>query len=204
MEAATMSNQPPEPWLARIPTGDERAFEQAYHAYGQRVRLMAWRICRRQDQIDDMVSEAWIRAFRERANYDATRPFPLWIAGILKNVYREMARANASANRPANVENRAGAVDDLDPESIVADAQQLDALNDCVSALGATDQRIVSLRFFEGMTLRLVAKEVSVAEATLRESRLPAIFESLRACLDKKGVPIPEIFLRTDGPGGNT
>ena len=199
-----MSNQPPEPWLAKIPSGDERAFEEAYHTYGLRVRLMAWRIGHREDLIDDMVSEAWIRAFRERSNYDVSRPFLLWIAGILKNVYRELCRTNAAAGRHVSAENRAVAVDDLDPERIVSEAQQLEALNKCVASLGSLDRQIVELRFFKGMTLRLVAKEVNIAEATLRESRLPVIFESLRTCLDEKGVPIPEIFLRTDGPGGNT
>lgn len=168
--------------------GDERAFERAYHLYHQRVRLMAWRLVRRSDRVDDLANETWCRAFNRRSDYDGRTPFLVWLAGILRNVNRESARKYAAdAPGPAASETEP-TMDVSTPEAIAADAEALAGLNDCVSQLPELDQTIVRLRFFENRTLKAVAQEVSIPESTLRDSRLPSVMETLRVCLEKKGI----------------
>lgn len=168
--------------------GDERAFERAYHLYHQRVRLMAWRLVRRSDRVDDLANETWCRAFNRRSDYDGRTPFLVWLAGILRNINRESARKyTGDASGPAVGETEP-ALDEATPEAIAADAEALAGLNDCVSRLPELDQTIVRLRFFENRTLKAVAQEVSIPESTLRDSRLPGVLEVLRVCMEKKGI----------------
>jgi RNA polymerase sigma factor (sigma-70 family) len=180
-----------------IRSGDQAAFEQAYDRYRQRVRVIAWRISHRADWVDDLLNEAWCRAFSQRQSYNPEVPFPVWLAGILQNVYREQCRrslaaARAQADREARRAVQSGA--DASPAEIAGEAELLEGLNDCVGRLSVEDARIVELRFFKGMPLRSVAKEVGIPESTLREARLPAAFEALRRCLERKGIRTSQLF----------
>ncbi len=168
--------------------GDEKAFERAYRLYYQRVRLMAWRLARRSDRVDDLANETWCRAFNRRNDYDGRTPFLVWLAGILRNVNRESARKYA-ADAPGPAASEADpAMDEATPEAIAAEAEALAGLNDCVSRLPEADQAIVRLRYFENRTLKAVAQALSIPESTLRDSRLPGVMEALRGCMEKKGI----------------
>ncbi len=174
-----------EALLRRVPTGDDAAFESLYALYAQRVRLAAWRFCRRGDQIDDLTNETWCRAYRLRPDYDPTRPFFSWLCGILHNVWREQARKNAADSSDTAADDMPA--DDLSPDDVAAEAEMLAGLNDCVSRLDPEEQSLVRWRFFDGEPLRLVAQKLGIAEATVREIRLPAVMVKLQRCLSKKG-----------------
>jgi RNA polymerase sigma factor (sigma-70 family) len=175
-----------------VAAGDDRAFEVAYRRYQQRARLMTWGLSRRADWIDDVLNEAWCRAFRLRRSYDPAKSFPVWLAGIIRNVYREHCRSS-----PTTAEaypEAGGGVDSQTPEQIAGRAELLAALEACVGRLEEVDAAIVRLRFFEGQPLRHVAQEVRLPESTLRDVRLPAIYRTLQRCLGEKGIQFSELF----------
>lgn len=179
-----------------VRAGDDAAFEGVYDRYHQRARVLAWRVSHRGDWVDDLLNEAWCRAFSSRDKYDPARPFLVWFGGILQNVYREHCRQSpttlgGTGSGPDALE---GGIDAINPEKIASEAELLVALNDCVEALDEESARLVRLRFFENKTLRAVAKEVMIPEATLRERKLPAVFRRLKACLDKKGIDSSQLF----------
>ncbi|HWL92913.1 MAG TPA: sigma-70 family RNA polymerase sigma factor [Phycisphaerae bacterium] len=176
-----------------IPNGAERSFEQAHDLFHARVRLMAFRISHRPDWIDDLENEAWCRAFRQRTHYEPATPFLVWMAGILRNVYREFCRDShltvGGGGMPTSEK-----IDLISPEKVAHESEVLGALNECVGALPEADARIVRLRFFENLPLRSVAQEVGVPEATLREKTLVKLINQLRACLQRKNIDFSEIF----------
>jgi RNA polymerase sigma-70 factor (ECF subfamily) len=182
--------------------GDNQAFERIYDRYQQRTRLMAWRVSHRPDWVDDLVNETWFRAFRMRKTYKPDRPFAVWMAGILQNVYREHCRKSPTTlDSAAEVAQAAvGDIEDQSPEKIAAEAEVLEGLNECIARLDGPDTRIIRLRFFDGLTLRAISKEVALPESTIREIRLPAAYTALRKCLDKKGIRLSEVFPAQD-PG---
>jgi RNA polymerase sigma-70 factor, ECF subfamily len=176
-----------------IRTGDQGAFERAYDRYQQRVRLMAWRISHRPDWVDDLVNEAWCRAFRQRTSYDPNVPFPVWIGAIIQNIYREYCRSSR-ARRAGDAPGGQEAATSPSPSEIAEEAEWLEGLNDCVQRLEPQDAEIVRLRFFRDLPLRVVAKEVGIPESTLREVRLPAAYRALKRCLEQKKIRFSGIF----------
>ncbi len=186
---------------AAINTGDERAFERVYRAYEERLRLVAWRICGRADWLDDLVNETWCRAFDQRMRYEPKYPFLVWVSGIARNVFREMLRRGPlqvvtgnEPHRPSDAE-----VDALDPETLAHEAEVLAGLNDCLSRLEPDEAGIVRLRYFEGQTLRVVAQQVNIPEATLRERVIPRLLDRLRRCLAEKEIEFSSIFSAHEG-----
>ncbi len=170
--------------------GDAGAFEQLYVRYNVRLRLAAWRMSRRSDWVDDLTNETWRRAFEARGSFDRSRSFLMWLAGILRNVYREQGRARLRLT----TEEAAEDADRTDPARVAADVELLAVLDECVRSLGPEERDIVRLRFFEGQTLRVVAERVRIPEATLRESRIPDLLERLRSKLEARGLAISQIF----------
>jgi len=202
-----MTDRSDQPSIDPVKQRDESAFEHLYDLHHQRVRLIAWRITHRADWLDDLLNEAWCRAFDQRRSYDPSRPFPVWMAGILRNVYREFCRKSARA-AVLDDERRLEKIDELSPETIAHEAEVLAGLEDCLGRLIAVDAQIIRLRFFDGNPLRAVAKEVSIPESTLRETRIPALLDRLRRCLAEKKIDFSEVFSaqrpdETQGTGGD-
>ncbi len=187
--------------LRAVAAGNAAAFTTAYHRYAVRLRLAAWRMSRRGDWLDDLANETWRRAFEARTAYDPARPFLVWLIGILRNVFREQCRNAGVVGGGAERDDpgSAGRSDPLDPARIAAEAEMLAALNECVAGLSPADQDLVRWRFFEGQALRAVAQRMGVAEATLREVRLPAVCGRLRACLKVRGIALDDFFAAHGG-----
>jgi len=177
-----------------VATGDERAFERLYTCYQERARVMAWRMSHRADWIDDLLNEAWCRAFDQRTTYKSEYPFLIWLAGIMRNVYREHCRRSMPGRAEGPLRSVGEGLDVETPETIVHEAELLTALNQCLEGLEPRDAKIIRLRFFAGKTLKVVAKEVSVPESTLREVRLPKLLAQIRRCMERKKMEIPKIF----------
>lgn len=176
-----------------VHAGDDRGFERLYDRYCERARLVAWRVSHRGDWVDELLNEAWCRAFRLRQQFQGDR-FLVWFGGILQNVYREHCRASPTTMGSPGASAVGPTSEDLvHPEKIAAEAELLSGLNDCVSRLDPEEARLVRLRFFEGLTLRAIAQEVKTPEATIREQRLPGIFAKLRKCLEKKGIEFSQL-----------
>lgn len=185
--------------LQAISRGDESAFGRAYGLYHARARLVAWRVSHRADWVDDIVNEAWCRAFAQRKTYDPDRPFLVWMAGIIQNVYREHCRQSRLTVGEGSVRPD---IDHLTPEALAGESELLSGLHECMARLNPEEARILRLRYFESKPLRVVAKEVNIAESTLRDGRLPVILQALRRCMEKKGLDIPEFFSAQEGPPG--
>lgn len=191
-----MQSRTEEEVLTAMLAGAENAFEQVYEVYCERVRLAAWRVSHRSDWLDDILNEAWCRAYNHRMSYDPSRPFLVWIIGIVRNVYREECRRSPrtwTGGHDPGAEDPADSTS-LTPERLAEEAELLAGLNDCVSRLTDADAQLVRMRFFEGLPLRAIARKLGVPEATLRDTRIQAIYRTLRDCLQKKGIRFSEVF----------
>lgn len=196
-----MADSPDKVLLEAAARGEESAFAQLYDRYHQRVRLVAWRISHRADWLDDILNESWCRAYNQRTRFDPERDFMVWVVGIVRNVYREFCRQGRLTVVSTEEAPQAGEAEsaDLTPEQLAHEAEVIAELNNCVRELSDTDAEIVRLRFFENQSLRLVAAQVNVAEATLREIRIPAIQARLRRCLARKKIDISDFFAAQGG-----
>jgi len=191
-----MTNRNEKEVLRAVASGDATAFEQAFGWYEQRVRVAAWRISHRADWIDELVHEAWCRAFDRRTTYDPERPFLLWMAGIVQNVYREQCRRSPLTLSDGVKERRRDREDvaSVTPEAAADTAEILAGLNDCLGRLPPEDGQIVRMRFFEGKTLREISVETGIPESTLRAVRLAGALETIRKCMHGKGLEVSEVF----------
>lgn len=79
--------------LRRFVQGDQDAFEALFRQFEAEVRRWILRIVRDGSAADDVLVEAFWRAYRGRARFDASRSFGAWIRRIATNAARDHLRA---------------------------------------------------------------------------------------------------------------
>src|SRR6516164_9507638 len=79
--------------LSRFVQGEEAAFEQLFRLYEPEVYRWIMRIVRDASAADDVVVEAFWRAYRGRARFDPTRSFGAWMRRIATNAALDHLRA---------------------------------------------------------------------------------------------------------------
>ena len=80
-----MPGEPDADTLKRFVEGDETAFEQLFRRFESEVYRWILRIVRDRSAADDVLVEAFWRAYRGRAQFDTGRNFGAWIRRIATN-----------------------------------------------------------------------------------------------------------------------
>ena len=88
-----MPGAPDAEILSRFVQGDQAAFEQLFRLYEAEVYGWVMRIVRDASTADDVLVEAFWRAYRGRARFDPTRSFGAWIRRIATNAALDELRS---------------------------------------------------------------------------------------------------------------
>ena len=137
---------------------------------------------------DDMVQETFVRAFKSLATFDATRgAFRSWLSAIARNVARRRWSARPAPENfdPELAEDVLAGPDS--PAGSAAIREEVDAVRDCVATLPDDLQRVIRLRYVDGMTTRGISAEIKLPEATVR-LRIDDARKRIEKCLRGKGV----------------
>ena len=65
--------------LVRAQSGDTVAFDNLITLHRERIYMHVFQIVRNEDDALDLTQEAFIRAWRALARFDATAPFSSWL-----------------------------------------------------------------------------------------------------------------------------
>ena len=165
----------------------ERSREGDLDAYGELVRRhqsIAARVAAVVGAPDpeDVVQEAFVKAYRALARFRAGSPFRPWLLRIVANEARNCSR---SSRRRMALELRVGAepptsTDGPEDAAVLADRRR--RLLDAVAALNDRDRLVVGYRYLAGLTEAETAIALGCAPGTVK-SRLSRALEHLRAQL---------------------
>src|SRR5881227_899259 len=87
-----MLDEPGGDLLERFVQGDQVAFESLFRLFEVEVFQWVFRIVRDASTAEDVVVEAFWRAYRGRARFDAARSLGPWMRRIATNVARDHLR----------------------------------------------------------------------------------------------------------------
>jgi RNA polymerase sigma-70 factor (ECF subfamily) len=151
-------------------------------------RFVAYRA--RAGDVDDVVAETFVTAFRTRARYDqAFQDARPWLLGIATNVLRQHRRSEG--RRLARLRAAARARDpEPDPADTVAAAVDQAAQNDRVARalarLNEHQQEVLVLAAGPGLTYEEIARALGIPVGTVR-SRIARGRHHLRELLEADG-----------------
>ena len=174
-----MPGEPDGDVLRRFAGGDERAFEQLFRLFEADVYSWILRIVRDRTGADDVLVEAFWRAYRGRATFDTRRSFGAWMRRIATNAALDFLRTRRiDPSQPAD-------------DTLAAPRGPDAATNEAIAvAFGRLppDLRIVAaLALLEELPYAEIADALGIAEGTVK-SRVFRATRILRDELARLGV----------------
>ena len=183
----------------RAQHGDKKAFELLVVKYQRKLMRLISRLIRDQAEAEDVVQEAFIKAYRALPQFRGDSAFYTWLYRIGINTaknYLVTQGRRAPTSTEADVEE-AETFDDGDqlrdintPESMLATKQIAETVNLAMEVLPEELRTAITLREIEGLSYEDIAEAMHCHIGTVR-SRIfrarEAIAEKLRPLLDTAG-----------------
>lgn len=169
--------------VLRAKQGDTSAFGQLVHRHQQAARRVAYTVAG--SDADDVVQEAFVKAYRNLHRFDDARPFRPWVLRIVAN---EASNARRSAGRRTYLALRTTttATDaTASPEDELVTDERRRLLADAVASLPEADRLVIAYRWFAGLTEAEMAAALKCRPGTVK-SRLSRAHDRLRAALPQK------------------
>lgn len=162
--------------VARVQQGDKRAFEVLVLKYRHRIFSLVSRFVRDPDEVQDVVQEAFIKAYRAIGGFRGESAFYTWLYRIAANTAKNhlVSRARRPPGADLDVEDAeqldaAWALRDVeDPESLLMTEQLREAVEAAIRRLPEDLRTALMLREFEGLSYEEIAEVMGCPVGTVR------------------------------------
>ena len=150
--------------------GDQVAFRLLVERHQPMARARAWRLGPNPSDVDDIVQESFLQAFIALDRLRDPDRFAGWLAGIVLNLCRGVARRAPVTLLPDWPEPLHPASADGLPSA--EDLDRADALRAAVADLPAGQRRAIALHYYADLPAGQVAESAGAARASLHKARL--------------------------------
>ena len=157
--------------VAAIRLGDRDAFGRVIELHQRRLFGLALMMTRDPAGAEEVVQDAFVRAFAHLDAYDSSRPFSPWISTIVvrlaQNWLVRRARVRTREGTPLDSQDGAvsGAVDPL--SELIADERDRQLWR-AVSALPSGERTAMILHYRQDMGVGEIASAIGVASGTVK------------------------------------
>ena len=178
--------------IRRIVAGEGHRYSVLVERYQRRLYWSCLRLVGDPDEAEDVVQEAFVRAYERLDDFDPTYRFYTWIYRIARNrCLNVLRRRRVWGLVTLSDPERAPALPAADRSDRPAEDRELArALVECRETLPPDQREVFNLRHAEDFSYREIAAAVGAPEGTVM-SRLARAREKMRACLESKGVTRP-------------
>ena len=172
--------------IARVLAGDASAFEAIVRRWQTPLVNLAWRFCRDRARAEEMAQEAFLRAWRNLAQFRGESAFSTWLFSLAANLYRtELRRMPAT---PLSLDQIAEPPDPRLAGAAFDEASRDESLRRAVLALPAKYRDALLLFYFHEQDVPAAARTLRVPEGTVK-ARLFRGRELLRAKFSRPRSP---------------
>ena len=160
--------------VERVKAGDTALFEVLMRRYNQRVYRVARSILGNDTEAEDVMQEAYVRAFAHLDQFANRASFPTWLTKIA--VYEALGRARRSSRHDPIDEGSelslreaaAPSSSDRDPEQRMFDHEMKTLLEAAIDSLPGDYRAVFVLREVEGLTTAETAECLGVSEDVVK------------------------------------
>jgi len=164
--------------VAAIRTGNDRAFEELYARYRERIFAFILSKVHDHGRAEDIAQEVFMSALRRLRASDQTIAFKPWIYEIAKNAcIDEFRRGSRAREVPLEsdgefvVDRQTSAVSGVPtPAAAVESKQRLNDLRGAFGGLSATHHQLLVMREFEGMSYDEIGQRLDMTRQMVESS----------------------------------
>lgn len=182
--------------VTRAQQGDSQAFDKLVAKYHRRLARLLSRFIKDEHEVNDVVQESFIKAYRALPNFRGDSAFYTWLYRISINTAKNfLANSNKRPISSSDIANNDGEVidvveqmaDDLTPEAELMNKQILETVESAVAKLPEDLRRAITLREMDGLSYEEIAEVMDCPIGTVRSRIFRArevIAADLRPLLD--------------------
>lgn len=156
-----------------VKKGDVRAFDILVVKYQDRLVYSVFKFCKDFELSQDIVQEAFVKAFRNIDKFRGESSFYTWIYRIAINTAKNYFSNKSRGAETYNEDVLDGALSDLslnsdNPETLLAAEEMKDAVNQAFQNLPDEIRSTLSLREYDGLSYEEIAKVQNCPIGTVR------------------------------------
>lgn len=151
--------------LKGLQTGDETAIHEMVRTYHRELFVFAVRYLRSEADAEEVVQDAFIRAFKHGPKFRGDCSVKSWLYRITTNLclnhIRKLKREHVT-DEPPEVSQQATGLQDL------LDAERLEILRDTVESLPPKQRMVLQMRVYEDLSLKEIAERLDAPLGTVK------------------------------------
>jgi RNA polymerase sigma-70 factor (ECF subfamily) len=172
--------------IARVASGDRRAFEQLYDRYASTVYGVALRMLGDREVAEDAVQEIFLRVWKRAGSFDRSRAFAPWLFGIAHNYGIDELRRRRARPQPVYEDDEHPVLseipDDIDVGEAAVLSDQRRIVREALEQLPEEQRQALMLAYFGGLTQQEIATRLGNPLGTVK-TRMRLGLQKLRSLL---------------------
>lgn len=152
--------------------GDSTAFDALFTRHRDAIYAMLLKFTGNCDDVEDLMQEAFMKAYLKIGLYDPKYDFGAWIYTIARNTFVDFNRSRKSnALNPQNLPLESGnstQVSAPTPEDYIINAQQQTLIERYISMLPEDYRRLFELRFIDEYSYEEIAEKLEMKLGTVK------------------------------------
>ena len=170
--------------VQRVLEGDADSFRVLVDRHGRNLHRVAFRITSSAHDAEDVVQEAFIRAYRQLASYDGRAAVSSWLHRITTNCAIDLLRARKRFREEPGEENTMTNHHTTTPQEHHARGLDIrSAVTRAMSSLTSNERTAFVLRHFEGLSIEEIGKALGTKANATKHTVFRAV-QKLRAELE--------------------
>lgn len=158
--------------VAMVTNGDSVAFDALFARHREMIHSTLLKFTGNSDDVEDLMQEAFMKAFLKIGLYDPKYDFGAWIYTIARNTFIDFNRLRKSnALNPQNLPLDSSDTTQLSaptPEDCIINAQQRAQIERYVSMLPKGYRQLFELRFIDEYSYEEIAEKLEMKLGTVK------------------------------------
>jgi RNA polymerase sigma-70 factor (ECF subfamily) len=164
--------------------GDSEAFRALVERHSRAVYRLAYRMTGSAQDAEDVVQEAFLKAYRQLPRFESRANFGTWLHRIAVNCSIDLIRSRPhreTGHGDADLEQLGAALESTDatgtsPERLMLSTEVQQRIGDAMSGLSRMERAAFMLRHFEGRSI----EEISLSLGLKTNATKHSIFRAVR------------------------
>lgn len=168
--------------VARARSGDESAFQTLVERHSRALFRLAYRMTGNEQDAEDVVQEAFLKAFRRLDQFEDRAHFGSWLYRIAANCAYDALRSRARREERTQEQQREDddpmasvAAEQPSPDRLVFSGQVQRRVHAAMARLSERERAAFVLRHFEQMSTREIGEALALDEAAVKHSVFRAV-----------------------------
>jgi RNA polymerase sigma-70 factor (ECF subfamily) len=173
--------------LARARQGDSEAFRALVERHSNSAFRLAYRVTRNEQDAEDVVQEAFLRAYKQLGRFESRANFGTWLYRIVANCSVDLMRARQARHDMTRSESLDEAVElpaheAPGPDRLAQSAEIQQRVRDALRGLSPLERAAFTLRHHEGRSIDEISRILGLGTSAAKHSVFRAV-KKLRAAL---------------------